>query len=244
MPDWRDAEAYAPLLDVGRPGFAWEWLRRDPRYREAAAGAKRSEATGAALWGLHAFERPDRDAIEARPVWRREVLPSVLEASAVDEGAADERLEICRLGRFATVVRGPDGAEHLLLSDGRRGVRLDILSGTVGAGPVLLRYRLAGMSGVQPPLLALRQLVALWSAGRFSRILHPRERKAARWILLLRAHDGLATGASQRDIAAALLGREAAERRWRIDASSLRSQAQRLVRGARRMAAGYRTLLR
>ena len=251
-PDWRDAEAYAPLLDVGRPGFAWEWLRRDRGYCTAAAGAGRSHGLApafieaderAARWGLHAFERPDRDALAARPVWRRELFPSVLEAEAVDQGPDEDRLEIGRLRRFVTSVRDLGGREHLLLSDGRRAIRLDILSGSLSERPVL-RYRLAGLSGVQPPLLALRQLLALWSTGRFSRALHPREQRAARWILLLRASDGLAAGASQRDIAAALLGREAADRRWRVEASSLRSRAQRLVRDARRMAGGgYLSLL-
>jgi hypothetical protein len=27
--DWRDAAAYAPLLEADRSLFAWEWLRRD-----------------------------------------------------------------------------------------------------------------------------------------------------------------------------------------------------------------------
>lgn len=255
-PDWRDADAYAPLLNVGRPGFAWEWLRRTEGYRDAAArvlgtkaspqrayGSRRATRVaegdeGAEDWGLHLFEAPDRDAIAARPVWCRGVFSHVLEAVALDEGAAEERFDPMRLGRLVTLVRGAHGSEHLLLSDGARSIRLDIVSGTVGQGPVLLRYCLAGLSALQPSLLALRQLLALWSAGRFSRNLHPRERRAARWILLLRTHDALAAGASQRDIAAALLGREAAERRWRVEAPSLRSRAQRLVREARAMAAG------
>ena len=64
-------------------------------------------------------------------------------------------------------------------------------------------------------------------------------------MLLLRAHDALAAGADQRDIAEALLSREAAQPKWRVGAPSLRSRAQRLVRGARLMAAGgYRELLK
>ena len=37
MPDWRDAAAYEPLLEADRSLIAWEWLRRDRGYREAAA---------------------------------------------------------------------------------------------------------------------------------------------------------------------------------------------------------------
>lgn len=236
-PDWRDADAYAPLLDVDRSGFAWEWLRRDRAYREAVGG-------DAARWGLHAFEGPDRDAIAARPMWRSEVFPFVLKAAAGADGSADDRFALERLARFATLVTGEAGAEHWLLSDGRRGIRIDVVEGTLRAGPVLLRYRLAGLAGVQAPLLVLHQLLVLWRTGDFSRALHPGERRAARWILFLRAGDAMAAGAGQREIASRLLGREAAQRRWRVEASSVRSRVQRLVREARRMAAGgYRELL-
>ena len=35
-PDWRSAADYAPLLALHRPGFAWEFLRRNPDYRRDA----------------------------------------------------------------------------------------------------------------------------------------------------------------------------------------------------------------
>jgi hypothetical protein len=62
---------------------------------------------------------------------------------------------------------------------------------------------------------------------------------------MLRAADALAAGAGQREIAQLLLSEEAGEPRWRTRAPSLRSQAQRLVRAARRMESGsYRELLK
>lgn len=252
--DWRDAVAYTPLLQVGRAGFAWEWLRRDESYRSAAvqaAGSRESlqvsrlaaATSGAARFGLHAFEGPERDAITARPVWRREICPYVLEADALDEGDDADRLNLEILGRFVTLVADPSGTEHLLLSDGSHAVRVDIVSGTLRARPALLRYRLAGFARLDEPLLVLRQLRALWRTGRFSPALHPRERRAGRWILLLRTYDALVAGASQREIAEWIFGLEASERRWRVEASSVRSRVQRLVREARRMAAGgYRSL--
>jgi hypothetical protein len=57
-------------------------------------------------------------------------------------------------------------------------------------------------------------------------------------VLLLRTSDALEAGACQREIAEHLLGRDAAEPRWRIEAPTLRSRAQRLVRQARWLAAG------
>ena len=32
--DWRLISAYEPILDLNRSGFAWEFLRRNPRYRQ------------------------------------------------------------------------------------------------------------------------------------------------------------------------------------------------------------------
>lgn len=252
--DWRDGSAYAPLLQVGRAGFAWEWLRRDESYRLAAVQAAQSSESlampgsavnpDAARFGLLAFEPPDRPAIAARPVWSREICPYVLQADAADEGDEQDRLNLHGLGRLVTLVASQSGAEHLLLSDGSHTIRVDIVSGTLRGHPACLHYRLTGFCRLKEPLLVLRQLLALQRTGRFSPMLHPRERPAGRWILLLRTFDALAAGASQRDIAERLFGLEAAGRRWRVEASSVRSRVQRLVREGRRMAAGeYLSLL-
>jgi hypothetical protein len=59
LPDWRDADAYAPVLAGGRPAIAWELLRRDEAYRAdyaVTAGfspARDQAATFATKWGLH-----------------------------------------------------------------------------------------------------------------------------------------------------------------------------------------------
>ena len=59
---------------------------------------------------------------------------------------------------------------------------------------------------------------------------------------MLRAFDGAATGASQRDIAAALFGDRAVREDWQ--AGFLRTRVQRLLFAARAMmGGGYRRLL-
>lgn len=244
-PDWRDAAAYAPLLAADRSIFAWEWLRRDPAYREAAAAAlSGAGALPPERWGLHAFEPPDRWAPHARPIWSAAVHGYVLAAEATAAPDAAAAFDVSRLEGLATLARDAGGDEHLLISDGVRAIRLDVSGGSVGERPARLRYRLEGLSGLDKPLLTLRRLVALWRTGRFARSLHPPEARARRWILLLRAYDALAAGADQREIAAFLLNRAAAGVRWRSEAPSLRLRAQRLVRGARSMAGTYLELLR
>lgn len=244
VPDWRDAEAYEPLLSADRSLFAWEWLRRDRNYRAAAeralyaASRERSDpAETPERWGLHAFEPPEVAVPEARPIWCAEVHPFVLEVEAGSPNGEDV-FDLARFNTISTPVTTADGREHLLISDGLRTIRIDVLAGTIARGPADLRYRLAGLASAERPLLTLRRLLALWRTGGFCNSLHPHEARAKRWLLMLRAHDALAAGANQRAIAAELLRGAASRERWRVEAPSLRSQVQRLVKGARRMAAG------
>jgi hypothetical protein len=246
VPDWRDAEAYEPLLEADRSLFAWEWLRRDRGYRTAAERSRRPgnpESDGPAWWGLHAFEPPGATVPEARPVWRAEVCPFVLCVDA-QPATGEDQFDAGRFAAVSTIVPAIDGREHLLISDGLRSIRIDVLTGSLAGGPVDLRYRLTGLKSAERPLLTLQRLLALWRTGGFCRSLHPREIRAKRWVLMLRASDALAAGADQREIAAVLFSQEARQPRWRVQSPSLRSRVQRLVRSARVMeAGGFRALL-
>ena len=245
--DWRDAAAYAPLLDADRSLFAWEWLRRDSTYRAAAAAALGSGREGQTPrpddFGLIAFEPPRLAVPNARPMWRADVHPYVLAADACSSTARSDAFDLETLRQLATILEDEHG-EHLLLSDGLQTVRLDVRRGSFAGGPVCLRYRLWGFASAEPPLLTLRRFLALCGSGRFARSLHVRDARGRRWVLMLRAADALACGADQREIARVLLSRSVAEPAWRTRDPSIRSQVQRLVRSARQMAGGgYRRLL-
>jgi hypothetical protein len=244
--DWRDSAAYAPLLAADRSLFAWEWLRRDARYAQAATEAlswPRLRQPSAADFGLITFEAPGLAVPAARPVWSSTVHPYVLPVTPDGRRSAGDSFDPGRFVELATLVEGEEG-DHLLLCDGLRAIRIDAPAGTLSAGPVGLRYLLEGLESAERLLLALQRLLALYRGGRFSRSLHSPETRARRWILMLRAWDALASGAGQRDIALELLSRTAGEARWRSREPSVRSQAQRLVRSARHFAAGgYRALL-
>jgi hypothetical protein len=239
------ADAYAPLLQADRSIFAWEWLRRDPAYRAEAASASGGGAgNAAAKWGLQRFEPPWRRATEARPLWRAGDHPYVLKSRARDPLGSSDAVDLGCIGPLATYTVDSDGVEHWLVSDGLRAIRLEVVEGGAARGPVELDYMLFGRASLHAPLLTLRRLMALLETGRFARSLHRPERMARRWILALRTYDALAAGARQREIASSLLSGTAAEARWRVDAASIRSQAQRLVRAARIMGnGGYKNLL-
>ena len=252
-PDWRDTAAYAPLLDADRSLFAWEWLRRDAGYRAAArralspSSAVAGAEAGPERFGLIAFEPPRQAVTGARPVWRSDVHAHVLGVTAAPAMSSAGQLDLFDLRhvrRFARLIER-DRVQHLLLSDGLRCIRLDGPPGIFSNGPVRLGYAVCGIASAEPPLLTLRRFLALCTAGRFARGLHRREARGRRWVLMLRAWDAMAAGATQRDIAQMLLRPSAGGPRWRTRESSARSQAQRLVRSARALAAGgYRAFLR
>ena len=248
VPDWRDAAAYAPLLEADRSLFAWEWLRRDPVYRLAADAAgsmtSASASASAAAFGLVRFEPAGLGVPAARPFWRSDAYPFVLSVEPGGSTNAADLFEAAVLGAMA-VVAGDDRSSHLLITDGWRTIRLDAPAGLFGAGPRPLRFCLEGIEAAMSPLVTLRRLLSLCGTGRFSRSLHPPEPRARRWILMLRAYDGLAAGATQRELAQLLLSPSAGQPRWRVGQPSLRSRAQRLARSATEAAAGaYRDLLR
>jgi hypothetical protein len=240
-PDWRDAQAYAPLLDADRSLIAWEWLRRDPRYRAAVKG--NSSIHGPADFGLVAFEPPHLAVPHARPLWTANADPFVLAAERSRAMCPDDLFDLARMDGSSRII-ADDAGEHLLLCDGVRAIRLDGPAGLFSEGAVGLRYMIGGLSAAEAPLSTLRRFLALCRTGRFSRDLHRAEQRARRWILMLRAWDGLVAGASQREIACMVFSRSATEARWRIREPSIRSRTQRLVRSARDFAqGGYRELL-
>lgn len=243
IPDWSEARAYEQLLEVEKPALAWEWLRRDPRYREAAfesgegGGRGASSEVSALDWGLNAFEDPRLAAPLARPIWAAPGHGWIVRAIATRSRDGEDVLDLNELAGFARLARS-GAAQHLLLSDGRRSIRLDVTGDDLEASPVRLSYLLRGLEDLARPLLVLERLRSLILQKRFVSSLYPPVRRARREVMLLRAFDAIGSGASQADMAELLLSRRFERRSWRIHSPSLRSQAQRLARASREMASG------
>lgn len=179
-----------------------------------------------------------------RLVWSAMVDPSVVVCTA--EPVAVDHPDAFQIGQLAlaTTIVGTAGIEHLAISDGLRRIRLDVIDGTLVEGPVKLHYHLAGFADAETQLLTLQRLLALHRLGRFARGLHPRETKAERWAMMLRAHDLSTQGASQREIAGELFD-PSVSAEWRTRSDFLRLRIQRLLREANAMASGgYLDLLR
>ena len=67
-PDWRDPAAYENLRSLDAPGFAWEYLRRNPEFQQEHERLKRSAGRGSPKpaemeaftrrWGCRFCQRP------------------------------------------------------------------------------------------------------------------------------------------------------------------------------------------
>jgi len=49
VPDWQDAAAYQSLQHMDRPGWAWQWLRRNSGFKEALKSSTSLTSTDRAV---------------------------------------------------------------------------------------------------------------------------------------------------------------------------------------------------
>lgn len=246
IPDWRDSAAYDWLREADPMFFAWEWLRRDPDYREEAL-ANPSQTTGhqprmiieqpeASKWGLHAFEDPRRSSV-ARPLWLASRDKAVLRSSAIKAGAKSDSFSLEKVHAMATVGLADDEC-RLLLCQHSRAVRLDVGGHEILRSPVELQFRICGFEAARQSIRTWERLKQLMTGESLPPLSWGGLQVRRRQLLLLRTFDALGAGATQRQIAAELIRPEAANSRWRSVNPSLRSQAQRMVKGARAYAQG------
>lgn len=191
-------------------------------------------------------EDPAISALDARLVWHADLDPGTLAVEAVPASPKDnDAIDPARLAAWLTLVPDADGREHAVLSDGRRHIRFDVEAGTLSTGPVILHYRLAGTISARPRLLPLRRLVSFCIDRRFASSLYPPDPRVPRWLTALQVHDGLASGASLREIGEALYGPDRVAADWGDASDSMRSRVRRLAAEARRLASGgWRSLMR
>lgn len=253
--DWPSEAAYRYLDGASAAEIAWEWLRRDPDYSSLTPTsidrmdgglriARAASATVGARWGCLNTPPPGRTWAESPVLWSASIDRTVLAVVAIpandgDDGAFDLR----RWLGMATLLSSP-GGEHLLLQSAGSSLRLDVISGTLRDGPVMLFHDLARVELLEPALTALRRFHFLCGTGQLPDKTGQPTQQSRRTILALRTHDALMLGASIRDIGIMVHGDERVRAEWPGSGDALKSQARRLIRLARSMASGgYRKLL-
>jgi hypothetical protein len=197
--------------------------------------------------GFTFAEDPGLAAPDARLLWHADLDPGTLRVTAEPGSAGDpESFSIASLSQWLMLVADCAGQEHAVLSDGWHHIRLDVEKGSLArTDTVILSCRLRGIASTRTRLLPLRRFVELCRHRRFLPDLFPPDPWIQRWLTLLRVHDALAEGATQREIGTALFGEERVLRGWAGRSDSLRSRVRRLSRAAGVMArGGYRLLMR
>ncbi|WP_158011014.1 DNA -binding domain-containing protein [Tardibacter chloracetimidivorans] len=121
------------------------------------------------------------------------------------------------------MVRGPR-AEHLLIDRGGEVIRLDVIDGTVAAGPVTLRFDLPDDDRLDMQLSVMRAFREPAPVAR-SHV------QLARRLLALQAIDARDAGASLREVAAMVLGPGV----WPGDGEHRKSLVRRMIVAGDRM---------
>ena len=176
-------------------------------------------------------EQPDCGTDKALICWNAELDPSIISVSAIPSLSAGAVNFQQYRGRLFG-VRDDDGTEHVVLSDGVCRIALDVRKGTLFDGPVSLGIDLINSNQSKRQLTQLHRLLAAVAdpSGKIPAC-HtiPANRKI---VAALRVADGLATGASHRELAIALYGTERVAADWLGISDALRSQVRRLVKSA------------
>jgi hypothetical protein len=148
-----------------------------------------------------------------------------------------QQLRHCRVRTFVTC-----GTTHIIAERGIVSAQVAV-SPLVGARGRLFLDVFGGAQAVLERARTLSRLLALTECNEHAALARRRAR-SDRFILMLRALDGAAVGASQREIASVLFGAERTERDWRDPGGHLRDMTRRLLRRARFMCErGYLRLL-
>jgi hypothetical protein len=253
--DWHIPNDYRILSSCDVAAIMWEWLRRDPAYVDWCAGMKEAEVIAnngitvirepaAALcnkWGLLFGEAPDIDGAHGRLMWSAGVDPFVLKVEARCTGVG---FDLQRVAQFATVAIDEQSHEHVVLSNGKQRIRIDIEDGTMLQGPVSLKIICHTPVDAPTAMSTLSRASLLWRLDRMPKTEQKADQKMQRLIAALRVYDALASGASRQNIARALFGDDRVAKEWNSTSDAMRSTVKRLVRLSQHLAAGgYRDLM-
>jgi hypothetical protein len=245
--EWRSPASYEHLRTLDAPGFAWEFLRRNPAFERDRKRLEEASEDGpvsaeeldgfARRWGVR-FCAAKPGGGEREPLWTAARLPSVIPLIRLPSDLVDPNQ--CVDARFVGPATAEEGPERLIECQ-ENVFRLHIVEPLEGQPPCVV--------------LPLDQLfdIRANSALRLWRALkgrHPGANPATvsrarrdRLLLALRALDGRRDNASYREIAEALFGaRGLSNRAWQTH--DLRDRTIRLVRyGFSLMESGYLQLL-
>ncbi len=244
---------------LSRAAWAWEFLRRNPHFCAALAGARSQFQEEDPIGRFRVFRAPelvgiggsaclyassaDEDAVQADVVWHPDIYAGVLKAFAIAApipGRAPLRLASMPLD--GVVIRS-GGTQHLLVRDGQLSLQLCV-TGTDLRHPVHIFPQAEALPLRGASLRAWSLLLELERNCSLHPFLLAPPRPAWRLSQVLTALDGWRAGVPQRQIAIALFGAARVAREWRDPHDCLRDCVRRAIaRGRQLSEAGYQRIL-
>ena len=241
--DWRSSDAYDYAEDLDKPGLAWEYLRRNPKYcaafEDVAGDADIGDDGPAQDWGLRFMANPNERADEATVFWRPEDLPEVIPLTSAPIVTPTAVVPLAKWPGEVARREAEDGV-HVLVREDAATHQLWLMDPVKGAEPLAAAISLDECAPHRTDAFG-RFWRFLKRPSKRARRVKPRRRN--RLITALRVLDGRMAGASYRSIAEVLFGKARVEAEpWKT--ASIRDTVIRLARtgfGLKR--GGYRDLL-
>ena len=256
----RRLEDYAYTVGLDRPGWAWEFLRRNPSYihdvqdslgtiPKAAmhsSGAQvftlRQRDMRAENWGLVSPVDPTKCASNATVFWLPSRINSIISCRA--NASNDNHVETVNLSHFRghKSVLVTNACEYIVIQDSRSAARMIVTGKSFLSGDSVLSFNFEGIQNALLGLIALRELKQLMCNSQSFLSLNWSSNIKYRDYLV--ALDGHLAQRSYRDIAEVLYGSDRVKEAWTNETRHLKDKVRRAVQaGIELMNGGYLKLL-
>lgn len=257
----RRLEDYAYTKGLDRPGWAWEFLRRNASYIgdfESHSATVQLVTThpidvmvfqqqqcveSAEKWGLAAFTSPKQEAQEALLFWLPSHMNSIVQCHA--KPANDNHKHHVNLSHFKgqKAVLLTSAGEYLVIRDHHNTARLIITGKSILTGDCIFTFSFEGIENAISRLHALRDLQQFMSfSTKFLAPVWPSNCKYRDYLVAL---DGHLAHRTYRDIAEVLYGSERVKEVWTNETRHLKDKVRRAVQaGIELMNGGYVNLLK
>ena len=256
----KEKKDYAYTRGLDKPGWAWEFLRRNSVFQLSAEQAntahpltcKHVDGThiykadephhDAEMWGLSAFPNLLTSAVDGHIFWHPRALSAQLRLRLTP--CSGNTVEAFALGDFKCrkAILCQAGEEQLVLQRGTESVRLTACGHSLLEPCIHAIFEIEGFAKAQTSMGALHRLLELRHVMEENPQVHSLHN--AKWHDYLIALDGHLAGRSYRDIAEILYGPDRIGPYWTDDSRGYKSKVRRAVRsGLALMNGGYRDLL-
>jgi hypothetical protein len=253
-------EDYAYTTALDRPGWAWEFLRRNKQFKQDFRLSKadapipirhvsgtiylraKRRFLSAESWGLLTFPDPRKSGLDADVFWVPELLTHHVKAHSDHPDTVEpETFSLTDFDCHRSVLT-LDSIEYVIVRHDSESARLSVTGLSILHGKRKLTYQIEGLAQIGKAFTTLQTLSRLQTKSSSQRSSDHAQRP--KWHDYLVALDGNLEGRSYRDIAEVLHGSEQVKSVWTSETRYLKERMRRAVEnGFALMNGEYRTLL-